>query len=217
MKIAVLLSGRICPNNLQFDQTIYDKNINTLKLLGDDLTFFVSINKSADNSEYTQKFLNELNITNNQINIEQTQEPQELYNYPKRMETVYHNAYSMFYHNKRSFQLMEEYQNKHNINFDVIIKFRGDLKSTEKFPIETPINNLTVYIPNSFDWSGINDQIAYGDFDSMKIYSNCVDYILDYCKNKIIFHPETILKYHLNTNNLKIKRFKYGYSITKFY
>lgn len=213
MKIAVLLTGRIC-NNLKLN--IYNENINTLKLLGDDLTFFVSINKSVNNQEYTQKFVNDLNITNDQINIEQTQEPQELYNYPKQKETIYHNAYSMFYHNKRSFQLMEQYQIKHNIKFDVIIKFRGDLKSTQQFPIETPLNNLTVYIPKNFDWSGINDQIAYGDFESMKIYSNCVDHILDYCKNNIIFHPETILKHHLNTNNLNIKRVKYEYNIFKY-
>ena len=215
-KIAVLLTGRLqSSNEIEFNQTLYDKSLQTLKLIDNNITFFISINQTAENPEYTKRFMSDLNISQDQINIENTQPPSELLTYPKRIETIYHNAYSMFYHNKRCFELMETYQNKHQITFDTILKFRADLFSNTEFHI-SEIEQDTIYIPNSFDFSGINDQIAYGTPNSMKIYTNCVDHIINYCKKDIIFHPETILKHHLVTNNLKIIRFRYPYQLIKY-
>lgn len=220
VKIAVLLTGRlyskqINKDNIGIKNDIYNKSINSIKLLGDDITIFCSLNKSIEINEYTDKFCKDFNITSQQINIEDTQEPSELYKYRKAPASNYHSVYSMFYHNKRSFELLEQYKNKYNIDFDIIIKFRGDLNSNSLISLNHKLDNLTVYIPSGFDYGGINDQIAVGNFETMKIYCSCIDKISNYCRNKIIFHPETILKYHLDKNNVKIVRFKYNYNIIK--
>ena len=216
VKIAVLLTGRLytkksCKDNI--DKEIYNKNINTIKLLGNNVNIFCSLNKSIENSEYTRKFCEDFNITDEQINIEDTQEPSELYKYPKAPASNYHRAYSMFYHNKRAFELLEKYETKYNIKFRVIIKFRGDLISNSVISLNNILDKSSVYIPNGFDYGGINDQIAFGNFEAMKIYCNCVDEIINYCKNRIKFHPETLLKHHLDKNNIKINRFNYSYNI----
>lgn len=213
VKIAVLLTGRLHPK--KFDKDNINKNINTIKLIGDDITIFCSLNKSIEISEYTHKFREDFNITDEQINIEDTQEPSELYKYPKAPASNYHRVYSMFYHNKRAFELLEKYKTKYNIEFSVIIKFRGDLKSNSVISLNNILDNSSVYIPNGFDYGGINDQIAFGNFEAMKVYCNCVDEIINYCKNRIKFHPETLLKHHLDKNNIKINRFNYSYNIIK--
>ncbi len=216
VKIAVLLTGRLHSKKINkdnIDKDIYNKSINTIKLLGDDITIFCSLNKSIEISEYTRKFCEDFNITNEQINIEDTQEPRELYKYPKAAASNYHRAYSMFYHNLNVFKLLKNYKTKYNIDFDVIIKFRGDLNSNSIISLNNALDKSSVYIPKGFDYNGINDQIAFGNFETMKIYCSCVDKIINYCKNKVVFHPETLLKHHLNENNIKINRFNYSYNI----
>lgn len=39
----------------------------------------------------------------------------------------------------------------------------------------------------------------------MDIYSDTLLHIDNYCSKGLLFHPETILGYHLSCNNLKIK------------
>lgn len=213
VKIAVLLTGRLHPK--KFDKDNINKNINTIKLIGDDITIFCSLNKSIEISEYTHKFREDFNITDEQINIEDTQEPSELYKYPKAPASNYHRVYSMFYHNKRAFELLEKYKTKYNIEFSVIIKFRGDLKSNSVISLNNILDNSSVYIPNGFDYGGINDQIAYGNFDIMKNYCELGNGNVEklHLEKNIRYHPETLLFHHLKSYNISITRPNFSYNL----
>jgi hypothetical protein len=173
------------------------------------------------------EFLKTFNLSEDQYNIEKTIVPEILYSFKKRPETIIANTYSMFYHNKRCFDLIEKYYQK----FDIIIRFRADIHSPEVLPILN-IKPNTIYIPKGQDpFEGtINDQVAYGDFNSIKIYCEVVNNIIAFCNcnkpqliksfNSIInkntlFHPETLMKKQLDVCRLNIIRFDYTYNLDK--
>jgi hypothetical protein len=72
----------------------------------------------------------------------------------------------------------------------------------------------TIYIPEGYDWGGVNDQIAYGKLDVMKKYNsiNAVD-LLE--KNLSIPHPETLNCANINFHKLKIERIHVEYYIDR--
>jgi len=123
------------------------------------------------------------------------------------------NSVSMFYHNKRAFDHIESM----GIPFDVIVKFRSDINTTSKFPYPTSIpEDNTIYVPEEYHYSGINDQIAYGNYESMRIYCSVYDNIYKYCTtDDVTFHPETLLKYHLDSNNITVKTFPFSYFLQR--
>lgn len=208
MKIAMYFSGRI-------ETTIYEKIKEHLNKLKEryDIKFFCSLNKDNED-EYTKIFCRDFMINDTCKNIEKTITPNEIYNLKKKDETVYDNTYSMFYHNKKCIDLIDNYEKNNLIKFDVIVKYRADIISDEIMNIEIPLEN-TIYIPKDHDWGGINDQIAYGDKKTMEKYSDCVNNIINYCNSNIIYHPETLLLHHINTLNLEIIRYGYKYVLRK--
>lgn len=196
----------------------YDKIIGHLRKLvppEHQVTFFVSINKAADDPQHTRKFCNDLQIEETRLNVEHSYEPAILYTFRKRGDSSYHRAYSMFYHNKRCMDMVEAYQHNHNIIFDCIIKYRGDLYSDVPIPLPTNVATQTLYVPSGYDWGGLNDQIAYGDVPSMRKYSRCVDMVVELCRRGVEFHPESLLQAYINTTDLHVARFDYPYSICK--
>lgn len=210
--IAIFLPGRIKTSQIELV-------INNLKQFTKqyNVFFFISVNKSANDDNYNKQFFNKLNNAhvNMYLNIEDTKEPDELHKFPKKSETSYERCYSMFYHNKRCFELLEKFQKRSNVKFHAIVKYRGDISSPKLMDIsDTPLDD-TIYIPDGADWGGINDQIAYGTSEAMRKYCNCVDSILEYCADGVIFHPETLLRHHIIKINLKIQRYQYDYKISK--
>lgn len=212
MKIAVLLSGRIVTSDVDF--TV--RNIKTTfgKI---PLTFFVSINESAHDQSFTERFVNELGIESDCINVEPTRVPDEIRSLLKKPEVNFDRAYSMFFHNKRAFEMMAEYSKRNRVQFDVVVKYRSDIASTSRLPLEmnAGYEKNTIYIPRDYDFGGINDQIAYGSPEAMRKYCACVDNIVTICSRGVIFHPETLLANHLKTNFAVIQRFNFDYKLKK--
>jgi hypothetical protein len=74
----------------------------------------------------------------------------------------------MYFHNLKAFEMMQSYEIKNNISFDIVIKYRIDVlpnQVSEQLFDNVPLQNLlqdSVYIPCEFDWLGLNDQIAIG-------------------------------------------------------
>jgi hypothetical protein len=218
MRVAIFFSGRI--KGFQY--------LNTLHLIKEKYnpTFFCSLNEESITDEILL-FLKTFNLSKNQYNIEKTIVPEILYTFRKHPVTIVSNTYSMFYHNKRCFDLIEKYPQK----FDIIIRFRADIDSPEILSL-LHINPNTVYIPKGNDpYEGtINDQVAYGDFNTMKIYCEVVNNIIEFCtinkpqliksfnsimnKNKL-FHPETLMKRQLDLYKININRFDYKYVLDK--
>jgi SAM-dependent methyltransferase len=119
------------------------------------------------------------------------------------------NYFSMLFSFKQVFQLMEEYENKNNIKYDIIIKYRPDIIFTyENDIIQQKLLNNTIYQPNIANYfnNGMNDQFAFGDHNAMENYSLLYDKAMEYIKRKIVkpLRPETLLRYHLINSNINI-------------
>lgn len=208
--IAIFLPGRITSSQFR---SVSDNLLQFTKHYN--VVFFVSVNKSANDDHYNKKLFDKLDVNSGNVNIEVTKEPVELRNYSKKLESSYENCYSMFYHNKRCYDLLDAYQKSSGIQFHAVVKYRGDISSPELMHIiDNPLDD-TVYIPEGADWGGVNDQVAYGTPESMRKYCNCVNKILEYCANGVIFHPETLLQHHLIQSHLRVQRFSYIYKLLK--
>jgi len=100
--------------------------------------------------------------------------------------------------------------------YDVAVCTRLDIMiSSVSLPIIKPPEN-TIYIPNGFDYFGINDRFAMGDVETVKKYMLLIDnckYLFD---NKLAFpHPETVALANLKFHNISIIRFHMDYSLLR--
>jgi hypothetical protein len=209
MNVAIILSGRIVSKD-------YESSINQLRRTFSkyNTTYFLSINKSVHDEAYTQRFMKDMDITRERVNIETTILPDGLETFKKKKESDYQRTYSMYYHNMRGFELINRYTEKYNTKFDRVVKYRTDIDNTTNNTINLLLcDRETVYVPEGCDFGGINDQIAYGDMETMCKYSQCAKNITKMCESGIVYHPEMLLKKHLEIERVNISRFKYIYKL----
>jgi hypothetical protein len=206
-KIAILLTGRIKGYKNVINNLINIKN--TYNPI-----FFVSLN--SDETREIKEFCEIFEITKDQLNLEPTVYPEYILS---NLESYIHcnpkNVYSMFYHNYCAFSLLKTYQIKNNSSFDIIMKYRADIDSEDTIQFEKEIRNNNIYIPNVFNYKGVNDQIAYGDYQTMEKYSELVLKLEDMIKNNIILNGERMIKNHLKNEKIILKRFTYNYLLDK--
>jgi hypothetical protein len=222
LRVAVILSGRI---------TAYEHH-RTLDNLCKKYkcTFFCSINKSKPN-DYLNTFFQKFNIDNSRVIFEKTVYPEWLFKLERHPWTVsYENVYSSLYHNKRAFDMLEKYMNDTHENFDVVLRFRPDIVSKKIIHLVKPKMGMA-YIPDGKNGGqpkgyleklgmtpkeyGICD-IAFGDFNTMKVYCTLTDRLHDMCtKQNVIFHHERLLKRNLELNNIPIHLIKYDFEFHK--
>jgi hypothetical protein len=228
-KLGIIISGRIISyeHSMDYLSSIFN-NPNY------ECIMFCSLNIKSTNS-YIDKFCNAFGIGDDQLNIEQTQVPQSFVDMntekckdtpignsppPTKFDGCY-SSYSMFYHQNKAFNLLEQFKNKNTYNFDTVLVFRADINPSDRairpiFPILTDIDSNTVYIPRinnqntSIDQTknssncyvnGISTISAYGDFDTMKKYCSLIENI------QAVDHVEIMLLQHLINMNLNIVRF----------
>lgn len=203
MNIALYISGRT---------KLYDKWL--IKQLEnnkeDKIDVFGSFNEDENDN-----FISLINPIN--VNWERYILPEKWSNISHKHEsTKPQNMCSMYYNNKKAFELIEEHMKSNNINYDLIVKFRPDIMNEYLPTFFIPQDN-EVYTPDEhvFGWPAINDMIAFGNFETMKVYSSMYDYIDQYIDNGVLFHPETMLRYHLDDKGIIIKNFKYTYELDK--
>uniref|UniRef100_A0A6C0L6H5 Uncharacterized protein n=1 Tax=viral metagenome TaxID=1070528 RepID=A0A6C0L6H5_9ZZZZ len=114
---------------------------------------------------------------------------------------------------KRVFALLEEHCIATGKVYDLIVSCRLDLHM-DKYAPELPLAN-TVYIPSGYDYEGINDRFAMGDFQTMKQYMNIYDNCLYLLTNKIsVPHPESLHLDNIRHCKVNIERFNLHQSIT---
>lgn len=218
--IAIFIPGRLYRNHNEYDFTFLQNLITFYNSNNISVTIFSSLSKNCEIPMITKHFQKSFDLSDEQLNIEDIIVPSIIYNFQKRPETNYDNAYKMFYHNYKCFELINQYSNKHNIKFDIIMKWRTDINVTnnEKFYKNSIQNfslltNETLYIPSQDLFWGISDQLAYGNFQCMKQYCLVIKNIISLCKSGIIYHPETLLNYHCLQNNLQINLFYINYNL----
>jgi hypothetical protein len=210
MKIAIYFSGRI---------TGYKDCINNLKIKFFNLyecDFFMSLDIEEEDNEI-KEFISELYKFTKTIKVHCEKYTKFLKNIPfKSDETRERNSLSMFYHNYKATDMILSYIKDTDIIYDAIVKFRIEVDSNDPFVINHNIQHNTVYIPYGYCYRGINDQIAYGNIQTMTKYASVYHYIQNYVYiRKVIFNPELLLMYHLNDNNMNIIRFPYNYILNK--
>jgi len=204
MKIAILFSGRIYKFGSHYN------NIMENVVQDHEADFYLShspeIKEEAD-LELFKEIYNPIALSNDPIpefDFEQYDIIEEFY-------TKRRNVVSMFYNRMRVFELMK---NSGKI-YDCLVSYRLDLFSYNK--IDYTIDSNSIYIPEGCDhYNGINDQVAYGSYESMSIYMNVFSFMKGYLdEKKCKFHPEQINKCHLISNSVPIVRTGYIYNIVR--
>ena len=115
------------------------------------------------------------------------------------------SVFLMWYKIKQAFHLMKEYENLIGEKYDYVIKGRFDLKIHSNIVLDPNLN--TICIPPGFDWKGgVNDVFAWGGRDAMEWYCSLFDHIEDHILITGFFHPETILRRHLEISDFNLDR-----------
>jgi hypothetical protein len=141
--------------------------------------------------------------------------------YYHQWPTVYNSCvispnqiFMMFYNIFKANQLRVDYQRTHKVFYDFVVRVRTDISIDVPLDVsQLIIKDDEIVMPDN-NWYGAgpwdggivllsNDQLAIGKDTSMDIYSNTVYSMKKYNDAGILFHPETMLAYHLIVNNIK--------------
>ena len=204
MRIAVIVYGRL-------NKCVEHYN-NIIEKIGkdNDIDFFLSSDNSSESllNNFIDLY-NPVNYNNNIIIYDY-----DLNKYPgKYAVTNIHNMTCHFINKNRVFLLLEEYINKKNIQYDVVISLRIDCVFSNNFIFNNLTDN-TIYIPSNYDYGGINDQVAYGKIDAMKKY-NSIN-VVELLEQKLsIPHPESLTFANIHFNNLQIERVNLQYHLDR--
>jgi hypothetical protein len=85
--------------------------------------------------------------------------------------------------------------------YDHVIRTRADVQLASPLDLGRfmPLTREFIVFPENGHWrGGLNDQFAFGASEKMDIYSLVIDYSPEHCGNGCPFHPETLLRFHLN-------------------
>ena len=184
-------------------------------------TVFCSLNKKTK-SDYIKTFCEKFGISDERLNLEPTKTQEHIYAGITLCDlnmTLFdkERTYSQYFHKYRCFRLLEAYQQKYGIKFNCVILFRADVNSQEEFVIKRP-EEETLYIPEGKDYYGLNDQIAYGNYESMKKYCDGVNSVKTVCDQLGLLNfpysiNENIMKRHVENTRCRIQRFPYSYEL----
>jgi hypothetical protein len=126
----------------------------------------------------------------------------------KAPETIVNNVLSMFMARKKLMAAC----NSHNVfkdgAYDIYIYTRSDSCLSGDLDVRKILKKLDKYdllVPKNGHWrEGINDQFAIGKSAAIKIYLDVYTNLNKYIVDDVLFHPETLLKYHLRANGIKV-------------
>ena len=199
MKIAVLFAGRV----RGFEDCIETQKKFIFKNYDIDIYLAHNANNVDDNLELFQKLYNVKKIESIKIDLE----PYLKYKNYNGYGMNGHNSVIMFKCIYEAFKMIPE-------EYDVVIYMRADEIISSSIEFEKLQEN-TIYIPEGNDYvGGINDQFAVGNYESMKKYCSLFENLTDYLDNKgAIFHPESLVKFHLEYQKLNIVRFPLSYTL----
>lgn len=142
--------------------------------------------------------------------------PPHYYDHPKkRWETNAKTAVSMHFMNMKAYEYLAAYD-----QYDVVIKYRPDIVAKTLPDLENcvPICRQkpdVVLMPGIHVYCGANDQIAVGSPVAMREYCSVypdIDHHLQHTHGYIL-HPESMLRFHLDTRNIPIVYFEYTYDL----
>lgn len=127
---------------------------------------------------------------------------------------------SMLYGNNEVKNLLEKYEQDNNFKYDCIIRSRTDIVWLDKLDYRSlNMKDSTCFTPNiAFHYhNGCNDQVAIGNSQVIKSYLSLYQQVIGYLNNRSInpLRPETLLRYHLSKNQIKISSFNCKYYLLR--
>jgi len=119
----------------------------------------------------------------------------------KAPETSVQNCWNMWHNIFVGFSLLPK-------DADIYVRNRTDIVFTGPMNYEAyDVSRRAVFIPSGNDyWYGINDQAAFGSYEVMKAYCSLYLNVQKYYDEGRIFHPESMLKWHLDQCGIEIVR-----------
>jgi hypothetical protein len=204
---------------------------------------FCSLNKRV-HSDYIKGFCDFMGITTDRLKlIPSPRVPSEIVDNPKvradpawvrgvkhgnseGKEGRYSGAYSYMFQMKSVYELLEEYQKRNNMVFDIVLSYRADIDTKEKLELVHPVKDMSLYVPaprgdpsRSETWcdhGGLCNQVFYGNPATMKIACYLFDNVEELAVNQnVMYHCESLLKKHMENNKVNIERFPYFFSLHK--
>jgi len=198
MKVAICFSGQIrtfeeCwPSYSQFVEK-YDC----------DLFAVTTPNQIIQNYPFTEVLIQEDGII---------QDP--WYNLNHHPKSPGQNMLRQFLSIESANEIRLQYEKRHNISYDFIIRTRFDNQLIGALPDLNNCDPSQIYIPEGHDHPechpelGISDRFAFGGNHVMNVYSNKIREIDEFMLNPNSWYfAEVILKWILTKNQIKINRF----------
>lgn len=225
MRVAVLISGS--PRfNAEFDTFInglkgadqvdwyiqlWKDNPRPDKLGYEDLILVANSWRHVDFSWAEKKITENLPDNHQLINLEVVDNATIVY--PNIIgPQVHHRNFESICKMHLGWNIVDRLRQYHNEQYDLVIRARPDLYLPE--PLNLPqIKSIINQHPNTVVVSNggqhgyqyfINDLIAITSSENMSIYTNLVNHVKKYNDDKVMFHPENLLAFHLVNNGLKI-------------
>jgi FkbM family methyltransferase len=119
-------------------------------------------------------------------------------------------AISMFYSVLKANEFKRKYEISNGMVFDKVIRMRFDSDILEDLDLST-LDGDCLYIPDEYDWGGLNDQFAVGSSHAMDTYSETFNALIQL--RDAHYHPETILKNHIEGSGVEVRRFRFPVTI----
>jgi FkbM family methyltransferase len=208
LKIAIVFTGRLIVDPVQYQNFC---NYFMIPLSNFEVDIIVSHCKG-----YDQKRIQQFTGLYKPKKIEQNEENYpDVQKYRCRAVTNKNNVMCMYKSRRNALRLLEEYIEETNQSYDIVISSRSDLFFSSLIPF-TQFTQPGIHIPSGFDYTGLNDQCAFGPFDDMKTYLNLYDEIIPLLESGVKFHPETLLKVYLERKQKVIRRFNTTYLIKRY-
>lgn len=203
MKIAICFSGQ--PRFVKEGYKLFKKNL--IGFNSADIFFHTWTEKNLEGNNHNltrhddiQEILKLYKITDY---ISETQK------YDIAPQGISHKEFvhwSMFYSIYQSNKIKKQYENKHNIKYDFVIRTRFDCALLETLDVTKYSDNL-VYAPWIHKHNNtIMDWLNFSNSQIMDKYVEVFNNLHKYKTQNIqITSGESLLSHHLNTNNVKYK------------
>jgi pentose-5-phosphate-3-epimerase len=114
---------------------------------------------------------------------------------------------SQYYNMYNANALKSQYEKDNNFTYDMVMRLRTDYYFWRKVSDdELKIKDNEVYLPDIWNFGGVSSGFAFGKSDVMNKYSSLFNCMKKYnLQEGCVFHPETIKKYHLDSQGIDIK------------
>jgi len=123
------------------------------------------------------------------------------------------NTISMFTSIKRCNDIKKDYENSHNIKYDIVVRSRFDLIFNNPMIISDVYPN-TLYVKHRpGGCGGLNDWFAYGDYNVMDLYGNIISSIDDLGLKSNC--AEGVIGNYVNRNGIKVQYLIDSFSIMR--